>query len=1137
MKKTLFGLLLTALFSVNFGYSQNHALVFDGTGDYVSISDDASLDITSSITVEAWVKLNAFGDFGRILIKPGTGSNAVEDCAYFLGFNGAGTTPRFGFETSTAATVDFTSSKTVALNTWNHIAATYDNATGDAFLYLNGELVGTASATGTLISTATDLTLGASKSGTEPIEYELEGELDEVRIWSTAKSQAEIQASMYSQLAGSESNLEAYYQASDGSGSTLTDNSSNSNDGSFVNDTDWLNSGAPVTRTALDFDGVDEYVDLAVPALFSDMTNNDFTIETWVSFDDLVAYDNRTRIFSLSVDSDNMLHVMIASNTRPGAFLYVDGTWYRWRNSSGLSTDTWYHFAMSWDADIMDFKFYINGEEQTFAATSAPGHGTDNSFRLASRPDPLGSGSTDNMHLNGRLDEFRIWSTVRPQDSLIAYMHRSLTGTETGLVDYYTFDEGTGTTLTDITGGNDGSLVNMESGTDWIDSEAFFTNTVINASATAATSQLGAEFDDSGSSVGTGESVAFKGAETATSNTTSDLPAGVVRRFVRTWKAEVTGTTTADLTIDFSDAISGLTNDNTSTSVYSLLYRSGTSGSFSEETTASSISDDQITFSGVSLQDGYYTLAIDYISWHGSSSTDWNTAANWTSNSVPTSSDNIWIPSAPSNQPHVTSNPATPAECGGITVQSGATLTIEEGKALTASGDTDNEGTILIEADATGIGSFIDNGTITGSGSFQMEQYLTGSGGGTPDGLFWYVSSPVASATSNVYNAAGTDKLWSEDETTTSYPAITNNATPLAVAEGYVARLGSNSTLTFSGGAFNTGDVSASGLTRTGTTEQNRGYNLVGNPYPSTVDWDDLGRTNLETTMWYRTHNGSTMLFDTYNATGMVGTNNNGGGTVDGTIPPTQAFWVRVDTDGNTGQLDFENADRSHGTLTSIYKTESEEGNIRLTLSDGNVGDEQIILFNPAAQDGFDDYDSHKFWASNVPQLYSNVNEDTLTINGLYSPQTNPTVPLGLKIPSQGDYTLDATSITFTETPVHLEDTYLNVFQDLNSNPIYAFTSMEGNISDRFILHFSAITGVDEAESDILIYSSADQIHINRAEATQATVTVLDLSGKTILTENINTQSATVQLNAPMGIYLVRVETENQTTTKKLTIR
>lgn len=533
-----------------------------------------------------------------------------------------------------------------------------------------------------------------------------------------------------------------------------------------------------------------------------------------------------------------------------------------------------------------------------------------------------------------------------------------------------------------------------------------------------------------------------------------------------------------------------------------------------------------------------YEEVLTATTWDGSTSNDWNTAANWNTNAVPTSSDDVIIPAAPSNQPVVTSDPGAPAECAALTVENGASLTIGSGKALTVGGDTQNDGTILIEADATGIGSFIDNGTITGSGSFQMQQYLTGSGGTTPDGVFYYVSSPVASATSNVYDAAGTDRLWSADEVNTEYPEITDNSTSLNVGQGYIARLGATGTKTFTGGAFNTGNITAGGLTRTGTTDLNRGYNLVGNPYPSTVNWDDLGRTNLETTMWYRTNNGGTMTFDTYNATGMVGTNNNGGGTVDGTIPPTQAFWVRVDADGNTGSLAFENADRTHGTLGGIYKAESEEGTIRLSLSNGTIGDEQVIYFDASANDALDDYDSRKFWAAGIPQLYSNLNEDTLTINGLNSPMTTQMVPLGMKIPSQGNYNLDAVNITLVSTPAWLEDTYLNVFQDLNNDPNYSFTSEAGNIGDRFILHFNnAMVGVEEAEVASHVFAANGQLNISLSPNSEnANLQVLDMAGRTIATRALDQTQTVMDMNVPIGIYLVRIETTKGTDTHQIII-
>jgi uncharacterized delta-60 repeat protein len=529
------------------------------------------------------------------------------------------------------------------------------------------------------------------------------------------------------------------------------------------------------------------------------------------------------------------------------------------------------------------------------------------------------------------------------------------------------------------------------------------------------------------------------------------------------------------------------------------------------------------------------------IEWIGTTDTDWNTGSNWSSGTVPGASDNVTIPFAPVNQPHVTSSQGTPALCTNINIESGAVLTIDAGKALTGSGDTDNEGTMLVKADVTGIGSFIDNGTITGAGSFQMEQYLTGAGAVTPNGLFYYVSSPVAGATSFVYDAAGDNKLWSANENTQSYSLIEDNVTGLNLGQGYVARLGATSTLTFDGSSFNTGNQSASGLTRTGTTELNRGYNLVGNPYPSTVSWDAATKTNLETSMYYRTHQGSSMLYDTYNAVNSIGTNNNLGGAVTGAIPPTQAFWVRVDFDGNTGELDFTNAMRSHGTLSGIYRMAAEEGTVRIALSNGTNSDEGIIFFEPSAQDGYDAYDSQKFWAgASVPQLYTTVGTDSLVINGLSSIAANPVVDLGVKLPAAGEYTFDATSITLNEN-VHLEDRYLGIFQDLNAEPTYAFTSsVAGNIPTRFALHFGmAVTGIEDGEvmKSRVYTSNGNQLNIILSGNTEAgNVQVLDMVGRIVRSANLNASRTTLDMNTATGVYLIRVETEKGTDTHRIVI-
>ena len=527
----------------------------------------------------------------------------------------------------------------------------------------------------------------------------------------------------------------------------------------------------------------------------------------------------------------------------------------------------------------------------------------------------------------------------------------------------------------------------------------------------------------------------------------------------------------------------------------------------------------------------------DYgLMWVGTTSTNWSVGSNWSKGVVPSISDSVIITAYPSNQPHITADVSSPMEIGKINVRDGAVLTVDAGKALTVVEQLYNDGAMLVKADANSIGSLITEGSITGAGTFAMEQYLEGSGGATPNGLFFYVGSPVANAQASTFNIAGGNKLWSADETTTSYPQITNGSTTLDPMTGYIARMGSNGVVTYSGSTYNTGTFSETNITRTGITDNNRGYNLLSNPYPSTVSWDNATKSNISTTLWYRTHQGTTMTFDTYNATSLLGTNNNGNGAVNGDIPPTQAFWVRVENDGETGSLSFTDAMRSHNGWSSIYKQAAEEGTVRMTLSNGNVSDETIILFNSDAQNGFEDYDSHKFWAAaSVPQLYTTTGTDSLVINGLESVATNPIVDLGVKLPSTGNYSFTATDITLANE-VWLEDRLLNIFQDLNLDATYDFADEAGNIPTRFALHFGmSITDIRNAEGfRAQVFSSGNEVNIILSDATNGTATVYDMAGKRIATQNIHSDRTAFQVNVASGIYIVKLESDKGASTHKI---
>jgi len=529
--------------------------------------------------------------------------------------------------------------------------------------------------------------------------------------------------------------------------------------------------------------------------------------------------------------------------------------------------------------------------------------------------------------------------------------------------------------------------------------------------------------------------------------------------------------------------------------------------------------------------------------WTGATDTDWATTTNWSPSAVPTATDNVLIPDvsgASGNFPTVSN---TGAEANAVTVASAATLTIGATGDLTIHGNLSNSGTVIVGAEGSGIGSLITLGTISGTGTFQADQYLQGDGGATPNGVFQYVSSPVVGATSTTYDAEGDNKLWSANEATQDYTEIEDNVTVLNVGEGYVARMGTNGTVTAQGTAFHTGDVDIENLTRsTGPNVNNRGYNLIGNPYPSSVNWSNATKTNVETTLWYRTHTaGNVMIAETYNATLGEGTNNGNytGQAAVGIIPPGQAFWVRV-VDGETeGSVSFTNIMRSHGTQSGIYKQEAEEGTVRLHLSNGILSDETIVHFNSEAMDSYDDFDSQKMWMNNLPQLYTATGTDSLTINGLFSIETNPMVDLGYKAPATGEYTITASSITLSEE-VWLEDRLLNNFQHLNMNPVYAFTTNQGNIGDRFALHFGemAVVGVEENGSATHVFAADGVVNVSVGnDITTGMITILDMAGRTVQTAAINGSRTVVATDLITGIYLVRVETEKGAETHRVMLR
>ncbi|MDD5183777.1 MAG: DUF1533 domain-containing protein, partial [Paludibacter sp.] len=254
---------------------------------------------------------------------------------------------------------------------------------------------------------------------------------------------------------------------------------------------------------------------------------------------------------------------------------------------------------------------------------------------------------------------------------------------------------------------------------------------------------------------------------------------------------------------------------------------------------------------------------------------EWSETARWNTASVPGTTQRVVIDGTATINSNV--------EVAGLTVNSTKSLTVNAGKQLTVSATLTNNGVLNLLSDNTnGTATIITPGTEPIPGTFNISQYLTGKTG-TSTRANWYLSSPVSGATANVFNVAGgVNHMTSYDETVPGYLAqFSSNTTALVPGTGYVTYIGgADATYTFTGGSLNNGDVTLT-PTRTGTDAGKRGFNLVGNPYPSYLNWGstDIVKTNVRNTIWYRTWSGSEMIFLTND--GSFGT-----GTSSAYIPP-----------------------------------------------------------------------------------------------------------------------------------------------------------------------------------------------------------------------------------------------------------
>ena len=365
-------------------------------------------------------------------------------------------------------------------NAWNHVAVTViDNGSNlTVYFYINGVKDGPHTSSQTSISNGGSSSVAyISRQGVGCNCNFMDGVIDELRVWNDVRTQAEIKANMHTELSGGESNLVAYYNFNEGTGTTVSDMSSNSNNGTMTNmaNDDWISNSLFAQDYSLDLDGSNDYVQVADDNALD--ISSSITVSAWIYPTNIA---NKDGIISKRTSTENSGDWAFRLTSAAKLKLLIwDGDANNGSTSStnAISTNTWTHIAFTHDNSTNTTKFYINGSlDATTTSLSKNLAGNNSNVYIG------WDGQQGDKFFTGKIDEVRIWDDVRTQAEIQDNMYIELVGNESNLVAYYNFNDGRGTSVLDLTSNNNnGTMTNMDASSDWTSSKILGTSVTGNS--------------------------------------------------------------------------------------------------------------------------------------------------------------------------------------------------------------------------------------------------------------------------------------------------------------------------------------------------------------------------------------------------------------------------------------------------------------------------------------------------------------------------------------------------------------------------------------------------------------------------------------------------------------------------------
>lgn len=482
-----------------------------------------------------------------------------------------------------------------------------------------------------------------------------------------------------------------------------------------------------------------------------------------------------------------------------------------------------------------------------------------------------------------------------------------------------------------------------------------------------------------------------------------------------------------------------------------------------------------------------------------------------------------------------------------LTINSGKIFKIEAAKNLTVTGSIANSGGnagLVLESNIAGTASLIHS---TSNVPATVKRYISGN---AED--WHFLAAPVADQViaSSSWVPAGTYgngtgyDLYVYDEATPCWVYQLNTA-PTSTDEnpnwptvhptanfvsgrGYLYSVqAANPTNQFAG---NLNNAAVSYAVTKNSTEDPLlvGFNLIGNPYPSAIDWKASSgwtRSNLLDSgggydMWI--WNPATSNYGVYNSLAATGTNG-----ISNFIAPMQGFFVRADSNAS---VQMTNDIRVHTNASNWFKPSANKNgenpeNIKIKIaSQSTLGSDEVLLQFGAASN---QAGAAKLYSTikTAPSAYLTLGEQELSVRYLTNTTNNPIIPLAFKPGSDGDYTMridfDAANYDF----LVLEDTKTKIKHDLKDNPTYDFKASVTDAFDRFLLHFEAVPITNNTLPILMYYNGNEMVLDALLVPDETVVEIFDILGRKIREEKIRGKTIHyVPFHPKNQVFIVKAE-------------